>query len=134
MKRKKTGSFEVLKKSRHEIEVIPPKTYGDYKLKHKYSRVAVYVPDELLLFTNRRIISKYVKLVQEQDNKYDKHAVAVYDGRYKIGYLRIGKYQDKCNEWINTNLPIVSMAVEYNPREGRGFETGQIRIFIALYA
>ena len=102
-----------------DMDLFPQELNNGQRLYKYYSRIEICViegkePDFSALHAGDRL-----ELKQEKSNKFDLNAVAVYDGRQRIGYLFRGIGQDMSNDFINHGNIIVAYLSEINAKEKR---------------
>ena len=78
---------------------------------------------------NKRILrpGAEIRLIQEEKNKYDNRAVALYISGIKIGYLLKGTLQDMVNDYIESGWPIKCLLSSLS------FSAGEYHGFVNLY-
>lgn len=66
--------------------------------KYEYTEVRYYIPDDVTPI--QLGVNDLISFKQEPENIYDEHAIALYKGESKIGYLNKGKLQDMVNDYL----------------------------------
>lgn len=81
-----------------------------YHLAYHYDDVKFYSPNEMVSKIDKEILSPGVDIIlkPEPKNKYDPRAIALYIGRYQIGYLLKGTLQDMVHDYMDKKWPIIA--------------------------
>lgn len=99
--------------------IIIPSTAAGLPVAYHYEDVNIYTPDTLDVDLAQVDLGLRVTFRHEPNNAYDKNAVAVYAGEWKIGYMRRGKLRDMLVDWAARQQPFWACitAVDDDERE-----------------
>ena len=103
----------------------PPNVVDGKYLRYFYSKVKIATEKSLNLDTS--LINKWVELIQEPTNQYDKNAIIVSYDDTKLGYVFKGTLQDMANRWLSSSddKELLSRVED--------IENGSIYVYLAFY-
>lgn len=107
--------------------VVVPTTAAGIPIAYHYKDVNIYTPDRLDVDLTQVDLGLRVTFRFEPDNPYDKKAVAVYVGEWKIGYMKRGKIRDMLIDWVGRKHPFWACIT------GIDDEEREIYILLAFY-
>lgn len=64
------------------------KVYFDGEIEYIHSKVSGVTYNDRQRYVKNLIDGQYLKVCREKDNRYDKNAIALYDGNHQIGYIK----------------------------------------------
>lgn len=94
---------------------------------YHYEDVGIYTPPDLDVPLELVDVGLRVSFRFEPENSYDKEAVAVYVGEWKIGYMNRSRHRDMLVDWANRRQPIWACITSIDD------EKRKVAIFLVFY-